>query len=88
MSMNNLVLSLALKDREAGEWSRKVHGGENGGFALRVFKSWHNGHIIEKGQSKDEIGHNLHHEGKRKWPRVLIKECCFFLLNKMGLGIN
>lgn len=39
MSMNNLVLSLALKDREAGEWSRKVHGNENGGFALRMFKS-------------------------------------------------
>lgn len=54
MSMNNLVLSLALKDREAGEWSRKVHGDENGGFALRVFKSWHDGHIIEKGQSKFE----------------------------------
>lgn len=66
--MNNLVLSLALKDREAGEWSRKVHGDENGGFALRVFKSWHDRHIIEKGQSKDEIGHNLHHEGRGNGP--------------------
>lgn len=37
--MNNLVLSLALKEREAGKWFRKVHGDENGGFALRMFKS-------------------------------------------------